>query len=94
MYNLCFNKLVLWIFLESHEKERRISFICSTWGEKKNSVDEWKEIWLEAKKGDSLWKRAGCLTFPGAFPEEGRSVKRPLPLLLWSNSASREPDKG
>lgn len=31
MYNLCFNKLVLWIFVESHEKKRRKSFMCSTW---------------------------------------------------------------
>lgn len=37
--------------MENHEKERRKSFICSTWGEEKKYVDEWKEIWLEAKKG-------------------------------------------
>ena len=40
MFNLPFNRLVSWY-----------SWKCSTWGEEKRSVGEWKEIWLEAVKG-------------------------------------------
>lgn len=50
MDKLCFNKLVLWIFMESHEMERRKSFVFNKQGEEKKSVGDWKKIWLEVKK--------------------------------------------
>lgn len=78
MYNLCFSKLVLWIFVESHEKKRRKSFMCSTWEKQKKSVDEWKEIWLEARR-DALPKGgSNCLRSPGAFPGEKGGTERGL----------------
>lgn len=56
--------------MESHEMERRKSFMGSTRGEEKKSEFEWKAVWLEAKKG---WPCAGGLA---AFDFLGLSRKR------------------
>lgn len=93
MYTLCFHKLVFWIVMESHGMERRKSFVGSTWGEEENLRRSGRRCGWRQRRAGPL-QEDGLPSISWGFPgREGRRVARSL-LLLWSYSASREPDKG
>lgn len=56
MYNLLQQIIFMDIHVKPWKGKGKKLFLCSAWGKRK-SVDEWKEIWLEAKKGSTLCKK-------------------------------------